>query len=78
MKRVACFGELMLRLSPPGHERLFQTSALRAWFGGSEANVAIGLAHLGLRSEFLTRFPENAIGEAAARSVRAEGVDVRR
>jgi 2-dehydro-3-deoxygluconokinase len=78
MKRVACFGELMLRLSPPGHERLFQTSELRAWFGGSEANVAVGLAHLGLRSEFLTRFPENAIGEAAERAIRAEGVDVRR
>ena len=78
MKRVACFGELMLRLSPPGDERLFQTPQLRTWFGGSEANVAVSLAHLGLRSEFLTRFPDNAIGDAAERALRAEGVDTRR
>jgi 2-dehydro-3-deoxygluconokinase len=78
MKRVACFGELMLRLSPPGHERLFQTPTLRTWFGGSEANVAVGLAHLGLRSEFLTRLPANALGEAASHAIRGEGVDLRR
>lgn len=76
MKRVVCFGELMLRLSPPGDERLFQSPALRTWFGGSEANVAAGIAHLGGRSAYVTRLPGNAIGDAALSALRAEGIDV--
>jgi len=76
VKRVVCFGELLLRLSPPGDERLFQSPHLRTWFGGSEANVAAGIAHLGGRSACVTRLPENAVGDAALAAVRAEGVDV--
>ena len=76
MSRVVCFGELLLRLSPPGDERLFQSPQLRAWFGGSEANVAAGIAHLGGRSACVTRLPDNAVGDAALAAVRAEGVDV--
>ena len=76
MKRVVCFGELLLRLSPPADERFFQSPALRTWFGGSEANVAVGIAHLGGRSAYVTRLPENAVGDAALAAVRAEGVDV--
>lgn len=78
MKRVVCFGELMLRLSPNGQEQLFQSPQLRTWFGGSEANVAVSLAHFGVRSEFITRLPDNPIGDAAVQALRAEGVDVRR
>ena len=77
MKRVVSFGELMLRLSPPGDERLFQSPALRTFFGGSEANVAVSLAHLGMRSDFVTRLPASAIGDAALSALRAEGVGVR-
>lgn len=76
MKRVVCFGELMLRLSPPGDERLFQSPHLRTWFGGSEANVAAGIAHLGGRGAFVTRLPGNAVGDAALAALRAEGIDV--
>lgn len=75
MTRVVCFGELMLRLSPPGQERFFQSPTLRTWFGGSEANVAVGLAHLGSPSRYITRLPENAVGDAALAALRAEGVD---
>jgi 2-dehydro-3-deoxygluconokinase len=75
VKRVVCFGELMLRLSPPGDERLFQSPALRTWFGGSEANVALGVAHLGGHSAFVTRLPAGPVGDAALAAVRAEGVD---
>ena len=75
MKRVLCFGEMLLRLSPPGQERLFQSPALRTWFGGSELNVAVGLAHLGTPSGYITRLPANAVGDAALAAVRAEGVD---
>ena len=44
MAKVVTFGEIMLRLSPPGFERLFQSPTLQATFGGGEANVAVSLA----------------------------------
>ncbi|MCL2450191.1 MAG: sugar kinase [Polyangiaceae bacterium] len=74
--RAVSFGELLLRLSPPGYERLLQSPSLRASFGGGEANVAISLAHFGVDSHFVTRLPPNAIGDAAVRALRAEGVGV--
>jgi 2-dehydro-3-deoxygluconokinase len=74
--RVVCFGELMLRLSPPGFERLLQSPALSATFGGGEANLAVSLAHFGVSSAYVTRLPANALGDAAVRALRAEGVDV--
>jgi 2-dehydro-3-deoxygluconokinase len=73
---VVTFGEIMLRLSPPGFERLFQSPVLQATFGGGEANVAVSLAHLGLESRYVTCVPANPIGDAALRVLRAEGVDV--
>jgi 2-dehydro-3-deoxygluconokinase len=76
MKKTFTFGELMLRLSPPGFERLFQSPTLTATFGGGEANVAVSLAQLGLDSHFVTRVPNNSIGDAAVRVLRAEGVGV--
>ena len=76
MPRVVTFGEIMLRLSPPGFERLFQSPLLSATFGGGEANVAVSLAHFGLESRYVTRLPGHAVGEAALRALRAEGVDV--
>jgi 2-dehydro-3-deoxygluconokinase len=74
MPTVVTFGEIMLRLSPPGVERFFQSPVLGATFGGGEANVAVGLAHFGLDSRFVTRLPAHAIGDAAVRALRAEGV----
>ena len=74
--KVVCFGEIMLRLSPPGFERLLQSPVLQATFGGGEANVAVSLAHFGLDSHYVTRLPENALGEAALRALRSEGVHV--
>jgi 2-dehydro-3-deoxygluconokinase len=76
MSKVVCFGELMLRLSPPGFERFFQSPAFSATFGGGEANVAVSLAHFGLESQYVTRLPAHAIGDAAVRALRAEGVGV--
>ena len=76
MKRVVTFGEVMLRLSPPGLERFFQSPVLSATFGGGEANVAVSLAHFGLDSCWVSRVPSNAVGDAALRALRAEGVNV--
>jgi 2-dehydro-3-deoxygluconokinase len=75
-KKTVTFGELLLRLSPPGFERLLQSPILNATFGGGEANVAVSLAHFGLDSYFVTRLPAHAIGDAALRALRAEGVNV--
>ena len=74
--KIVGFGELMLRLSPPGFERLLQSPILQATFGGGEANVAVSLAHFGVDSHYVTRLPANALGDAALRVLRAEGVRV--
>ncbi|MPZ17439.1 MAG: sugar kinase [Luteitalea sp.] len=73
MKTVT-FGEIMLRLSPPGFERYLQSPVFQATFGGGEANVAVSLAWCGCESHYVTRLPAHAIGEAAVRALRAEGV----
>jgi 2-dehydro-3-deoxygluconokinase len=74
VNKVVTFGEIMLRLSPPGFERFLQSPVLGATFGGGEANVAVSLAQFGLDSWYFTRLPTNAIGDAAIRALRAEGV----
>ncbi len=76
MAKIVTFGEIMLRLSPPGVERLLQSPALNATFGGGEANVAVSLAQFGHESHYVTRLPQNPIGDAAIRALRAEGVRV--
>ena len=76
MAKTVCFGEIMLRLSPPGFERFLQSPLLQATFGGGEANVAASLAHFGLDSHYVTRLPAHAIGDAAVKALRCEGVRV--
>jgi 2-dehydro-3-deoxygluconokinase len=76
MVKTVCFGEIMLRLSPPGFERLFQSPVLHVNFGGGEANVAVSLAQFGCDSHYVTRLPSNPVGDAAIRALRAEGVNV--
>jgi 2-dehydro-3-deoxygluconokinase len=75
MHKVVTFGELLLRLSPPGFERFFQSPLLSATFGGGEANVAASLAQFGLHSAYVTCLPAHAIGDAGVRALRAEGID---
>lgn len=73
---VVTFGEMLLRLSPVNHPRLFQSDQMRAGFGGAEANVAVALSHLGVGCEYITRLPNNLIGDAALHVLRAEGVRI--
>ena len=74
-RKVVTFGEIMLRLSPPGLERFFQTPVLSATFGGGEANVAGQPGALrAARASTSRLLPAHAIGEAAVRALRAEGV----
>ena len=74
--RIICFGEMLLRLSSPGRERMFQVPHLDAHFGGAEANVAVGLARMGVDSAVATRLPTGPIGDGALEALRRNGVDV--
>jgi 2-dehydro-3-deoxygluconokinase len=77
-KNIVTFGEIMLRLAPPGLEKFLQTPQFVATFGGGEANVAVSLAQLGLPSVYVTALPENPIADAAVAELRRFGVDTSR
>ena len=74
MKKIITFGEIMLRLAPPGFQRFTQAHALEATYGGGEANVAVSLANYGEQVEFVTRLPKNDLGEACLAMLRGRGV----
>ena len=78
MGYAVCFGEVMLRLSPPGYLRLGQSETLEMTFGGAEANVAVSLANFGEPVRYVTRLPENPIAAAFLRQIRGFGVEVDR
>lgn len=69
------FGEIMLRLKTPGHERFFQSPSFEATFGGGEANVAVALSNYGLSAGFISALPANDVGESAVRELQRFGVD---
>lgn len=72
--RVLTFGEIMLRLSAPLHERFCQATSFDASFGGGEANVAVSLANFGVQTSFVTRLPANDIGKACLMDLRKHDV----
>ena len=74
--RFLAFGEIMLRLSPPGRELLLQSARLDIWVAGAEANVATQLARLGHDVGMVSRVPDNDLGRAAIATLRGHGVDV--
>lgn len=78
MSPVVTFGEIMLRLSPPGFQRFVQARSFEVTYGGGEANVAIALAGWGVSASFVTCLPKNEIGQSAANFLRHFGVDVSR
>lgn len=74
-KPVVTFGEIMLRLAPPGFERFLQSPQFVATFGGGEANVAVSLAGFGTPARYVTVLPANPIGDAVVYQLRGFGVD---
>ena len=74
MKKVITFGEIMLRLAPPGFLRFSQASSFDVVYGGGESNVAVALANFGIPVEFVTRLPANDIGDCALMEMRKQGV----
>jgi 2-dehydro-3-deoxygluconokinase len=75
-KKVVAFGEIMLRLSPPGFLRFGQTRSFDVAFGGGEANVAVSLANYGVPVDYITRLPANDLGDACMAFLRQYGVGV--
>ncbi|WP_188793531.1 sugar kinase [Dyella nitratireducens] len=73
--RIVFFGELLMRLSPPGCELPLQSPRFNVHFGGAEANVAASLAILGHRSVMISALPDNMLGRACASELRKHGVD---
>ncbi|WP_374012723.1 sugar kinase [Pseudoxanthomonas koreensis] len=73
--RIVCFGELLLRLSAPGRERLLQGPSLEVRVGGAEANVGVSLARFGHQVAMAGTVADNALGDAAAGELRRHGVD---
>ena len=74
MKKVVTFGEIMLRLSPPSNLRLSQANSFDVVYGGGESNVAVSLSNYGVPVEFVTRLPQNDVGECAMMEMRKRGV----
>jgi len=74
-KKVVTLGEIMLRLSTPGFKRFVQSDSLDVTYGGGEANVAASLCNYGLNGTFVSKVPENAIGQSAINHLRRYGVD---
>lgn len=74
-RTLVTFGEIMMRLSPPGFQRLVQTESLDVKYGGGEANVAVALARWGYPAKHVTCFPDSELGQAAAAAYRKYGVD---
>ncbi|HWR40650.1 MAG TPA: sugar kinase [Patescibacteria group bacterium] len=77
MKKVVCFGEIMLRLAPQGYMRFEQTPVFEAVYGGGEANVCVSAANYGLDAMFVSKVPDNPIGQTAINELRRYGVDTR-
>lgn len=75
LKPVVCFGEMLLRLSPPSGAPLARTDTLDLVVGGAEANVAIALAGLGQPTRMLTMLPDNALGRRAIAALGEAGVE---
>lgn len=67
-------GEIMLRLTPPNYEKIRMASSFEASYGGSEANIAMELANLGIDSTFFTVVPNNSLGKSAVRMLRSNDV----
>jgi 2-dehydro-3-deoxygluconokinase len=73
-KKIVTFGEIMLRLATPEHQRFTQASSFNTSFGGGEANVAVSLANYGLLTEYVTRLPLNDLGQSVIMELRRHNV----
>jgi 2-dehydro-3-deoxygluconokinase len=76
MQKIVSLGEVMMRLSPPGKQKLRQAISLDILFSGSEANVTAALSQWGMQGVHVTRFPDNELGQSAISWLRHRGMDI--
>lgn len=76
-KKIVTFGEIMLRLTTPDNLRMQQSREFLVNYGGSEANVAISIANFGGDVEYITRLPDNALGETCLAELRSHNIGTR-
>ena len=74
-EKIVAFGEIMLRLTPPDYTTISQARNFVANYGGGEANVLVSLSHLGHSTEFVTKLPDNQLGDSAIKHLQGHGVD---
>ena len=75
MCKIICLGEIMLRLNPADYLRFLQAESFEASYAGSEASVAVSLSNFGMNAKYVTKLPNNELGQAALNSLRKFGVD---
>ncbi len=75
MSRIITFGEIMMRLNPPGYLKLLQSDSLNISFAGGEANVAVSAANYGEEAVFITKVPASDLGQCAVNALRRYGVE---
>ena len=73
-QKFITIGEIMLRLTPPDYEKIRMATSFQASYGGSEANIALALANLGVDSTFFSVVPNNSLGKSAVRMLRSNDV----
>lgn len=73
-KNIVCFGEILLRLSPPNHLKIFKSKAFEAHYGGAEANVGASLALMGCDVNVVTALPQNELGASAESEMLSYGM----
>lgn len=74
MAKIVTLGEIMLRLSSPEHSRIVQAKSFDVCYAGGEANVAVSLSHFGHDAYFISKIPNNEVGEACVKALRNENV----
>ena len=75
MAEIVTMGEIMLRLSPPEHQRFIQATSFDINYGGSEGNIAVCLSNYGHNVGYITKLPKNEIGECVIATLQKYGVD---
>ena len=73
-QKFITIGEIMLRLTPPNYDKIRVATSFEASYGGSEANIALALANLGIDSTFFSVVPNNSLGKSAVRMLRSNDV----
>lgn len=76
MAKVVTFGEIMLKFSPLNYQRICQASVMNVEYAGAEANVAVSLSNYGMDTAFVSKLPENELGDSAINRLRQFGIDV--